>query len=387
MSSILSGQTIEYTFDGCSLEDETTLLTPITPALPEDCRCGVQGDGIYMDGNDLYYEFDQAFKDFFEEESFTLRFYFLPQSEIGEQALFSVMKDCSLDSMLAVQYIPQTNEVELIISKKLGDSWTPRGKLVQNQCWHEVAVTKSNSVYAFYVDNVFIESFDNLIPFPVAPTSQVHVGYSPCVDINSDRVFEGIIDELTYTREILSAADLSQSSFNPDLIINSDTTLILGESVDVISGPSCASTAAWNPQAGVSDASAISPTLTPDETTLYIRELAHSGCMLRDSFTINIIDESAIDCGSLLLPNVFTPNGDNINDIYRISNLFIIDELQSFEIFDRWGESIFFTTQRDEGWTGLISGSPAMIGMYVYKISYTCQGSEQNAVGSFSLMR
>jgi len=128
-TSSLSGQTIEYTFDGCSLQDETAVLSPMTPTMTEECRCGVDGDGIYTDGIDLYYEMDPSFKDFFEEETYTLRFSFLAQDITEEQALFSLMKDCSRDSMLAVQYIPQTNEVELLISNKLGDSWTTRGKM------------------------------------------------------------------------------------------------------------------------------------------------------------------------------------------------------------------------------------------------------------------
>ena len=383
----VSGQSIDYTFDACNLQDANSILSPLTPNQTEECRCGVQGDGLYCDGTDLYYEFEQAFKDFFEEPTYTLRFSFLPQKFNEEQALFSLMKDCSRDSMLSVQYLPQSDEIEILISNKLGDSWAARGKLKENQCWHEVAISKSNSLYALYVDNVFIESFDNLSPFQVSPSSRVYLGFSPCVDMDTDNVFEGIIDDFSYTRDILSAADLASIALNPDLIINNDTTIISGASVDVISGPSCATTATWSPQNGVSDISAIAPTIAPDETTLYFRELSHNGCTLRDSFIINIIEKSSIDCDRLLLPNVFTPNGDNVNDIYKISNLFIIEEMQSFEIFNRWGESVFLTSQRDEGWTGLVSGSPAQIGMYVYRVSFTCQGEQQESVGSFSLMR
>lgn len=380
-------QELSYNFNGCVLQDLNGILAPVEPTTSDLCQCGVEGDGIVTNGNDLFYEMDEAFRNLASENEYTIRFAFLPQDETRVQALFSVMKDCSRDSMIALQYIPQSQEVEILVSRILGDSWTTRGALIPDRCWHEVAITKSNSLYSFYVDNIFIESFDNLIPFPISPESRTYLGYSPCVDEGTDNVFEGIIDQFNYTTSVLSAVDLQGLSIQADQIMNNDTTIIIGQSVQVLSGPSCAPIASWNPNTGIDDPNMISPMLSPTETTDYLRELTHNGCTATDSIRINVIDESTIDCADLILPNVFTPNGDNVNDIYNISNLFIIEELNSFEIFDRWGESVYFTSNKGEGWDGMFSGNPALLGMYVYRVSYTCQSSEQEVVGSFSLMR
>ncbi len=383
----LVGQDLNYNFNGCVLQDYNGLLAPISPNSTEVCGCGVEADALSMDGNNIYYEMDSAFRNLAVADEYTIRFSFLPQNETNVQALFSVMKDCSRDSMISIQYIPQEQQVEVLVGRILGDSWTARGDLIPDRCWHEVAISKSNSIYSFYVDNEFVESFDNIIPFPVAPDSKTFFGYSPCVDIGTDNVFQGLIDNFYYTTTALSSPDLTALSLQPDQILNNDTTIILGSSIQVLSGPTCGSFATWNPTDGLSVPDEISPLITPTESTLYTRELTHNGCTTIDQLTINIIEESEIECEDLLMPNVFTPNGDSINDEYEIASKFIIEEMQSFEIFDRWGESIFFTSNKDQGWNGEFNGSPAMVGMYVYKISYTCQSSEHFSVGSFSLMR
>jgi gliding motility-associated-like protein len=383
----LVSQDLNYTFDGCVLQDNGGLLAPISANTAEVCGCGVEADALSMDGADIYYEMDSAFRNLAEADEYTIRFSFLPQNDSNVQALFSIMKDCSRDSMMSIQYIPQEQQVEVLVGRILGDSWTARGDLIPDRCWHDVAISKSNSIYSFYVDNEFVESFDNILPFPISPESLTFLGYSPCVEIGTDNVFEGLIDNFIYTPTALSSPDLTALSLQPDQILNTDTTIILGSSIQVLSGPTCASFATWNPTDGLSIADEISPLITPTESTIYTRELDHNGCTAIDQLTINIIEESEIDCENLLMPNVFTPNGDSINDEYEIASKFIIEEMQSFEIFDRWGESIFFTSNKDQGWNGEFKGSPAMVGMYVYKISYTCQSSEQFSVGSFSLMR
>lgn len=68
------------------------------------------------------------------------------------------------------------------------------------------------------------------------------------------------------------------------------------------------------------------------------------------------------------LPNTFTPNGDNINDIFTGKGTEIIE----FEmiIFDRWGEEIFKTNDLEKGWDGTAKGGDAISqdGIYVYQI-------------------
>ena len=54
---------------------------------------------------------------------------------------------------------------------------------------------------------------------------------------------------------------------------------------------------------------------------------------------------------SLYMPNSFTPNGDGINEVFRIppGSAF---QLKEFSIFDRWGNKVFATRDITKGWDG-----------------------------------
>ncbi len=72
--------------------------------------------------------------------------------------------------------------------------------------------------------------------------------------------------------------------------------------------------------------------------------------------------------GPLFISNAFTPNGDNINDIFYP----IIQCAPNYEfwIYNRWGEELFYTTNIDEGWDGYFKGASVPLGKYIWKIKY-----------------
>ncbi len=81
-------------------------------------------------------------------------------------------------------------------------------------------------------------------------------------------------------------------------------------------------------------------------------------------------------------PNVFTPNGDDMNEVWLPS--VIGARLYDLSIFDRWGTEVFHTTDPKEGWSG--AGHPQ--GTYVFKAWVSEYGAlEQEYVGTVTLVR
>ena len=92
---------------------------------------------------------------------------------------------------------------------------------------------------------------------------------------------------------------------------------------------------------------------------------------------------------TLYIPNSFTPNGDGINDVWFIKGF---NEGRSFEleVFNRWGELMFSSTDFDASWNGLMPNSNkyAPNTTYVYVLRYeTSDGEEKETSGTFSLVR
>ena len=93
---------------------------------------------------------------------------------------------------------------------------------------------------------------------------------------------------------------------------------------------------------------------------------------------------------NLFIPNAFTPNSseDNINEEFRPYG-FGISEFQ-MNIYSRWGELIYSTTNIESGWNGQFdnSGTEVQIGVYLYYIkTKDVFGAIHKYTGEINLIR
>lgn len=90
---------------------------------------------------------------------------------------------------------------------------------------------------------------------------------------------------------------------------------------------------------------------------------ASSACEMIDSLSITVLESS------LEVPNVFTPNGDGINDEFRV----VYKSLSSYSclVFNRWGRKVFSSSDPGRGWDGRINGKMAAPGAYYYIVQAT----------------
>ena len=87
------------------------------------------------------------------------------------------------------------------------------------------------------------------------------------------------------------------------------------------------------------------------------------GCSDDTTFIVPVVDNFA-----LYIPNSFTPNNDNVNDVFQP----IATDVAYYrlEIYDRQGNLFFMTEDTDTPWDGTINGKPAPSGVYVWTIQY-----------------
>ncbi len=113
-----------------------------------------------------------------------------------------------------------------------------------------------------------------------------------------------------------------------------------------------------------------------------VKIIASNAALCSDSSTLSItISES-----SLLVPNVFTPNGDGQNDEFRVAYKSII----SFEawVYNRWGRKVFYWNDPQKGWDGNINGKKAVPGPYFYVMKATgSDGVKYLKKGDINLLR
>ncbi|MGM0480062.1 MAG: choice-of-anchor L domain-containing protein [Bacteroidota bacterium] len=107
------------------------------------------------------------------------------------------------------------------------------------------------------------------------------------------------------------------------------------------------------------------------------------GCTDTTRRAIEILDEFYI-----YVPNSFTPDGNRYNNYFEVSTINVVDF--SIEIFNRWGELIFTSTDPDFKWDGTHNGQLVPDGTYVWKIKYSSVNSpyeDQMMTGHVTVLR
>jgi gliding motility-associated-like protein len=170
---------------------------------------------------------------------------------------------------------------------------------------------------------------------------------------------------------------------NPNLLVDDPTAVFINQSVG-------AQTFDWNFGDG-STSTSVNPIHDfEDIGEYYVTMYATNefGCVDSANFTITINEELVF-----YVPNSFTPNGDGTNEEFLPVINDVIDESTfKFQIFNRWGELLFESQNKDYGWDGtygLTTGIKCQDGSYTWKIYFKLKKEESYRVyaGHVNLLR
>lgn len=163
---------------------------------------------------------------------------------------------------------------------------------------------------------------------------------------------------------VIEEPPLLSVDLGPDLIIQKGDSVFLNPLISFIPDSFYWIT---NPEITLTGLSGqiISPPVDMNVNLIVFDEV---GCRYTDSLKITVNKKS-----SVYIPNVFSPNGDNINDIFKPFVNEEFSKILSLNIFDRWGAIIFEQNDRmpDDpglGWDGRFNGHGAPTGVFIYRL-------------------
>jgi gliding motility-associated-like protein len=167
-------------------------------------------------------------------------------------------------------------------------------------------------------------------------------------------------------------SDTLNVSEPPQLTVDLGTTIeaSLGDSVllkATISVPLSAIHAVfWNPALDTANAGTLAQHLLPFDTKqIAVRVTDTSGCVANARVLIVVSKIREV-----YIPNIFHP-GSSLNDVLTVYGGKDVAEVESFQVYDRWGNQIFEALhlspgETAKGWNGKYKGEDAPTGVYVY---------------------
>lgn len=118
------------------------------------------------------------------------------------------------------------------------------------------------------------------------------------------------------------------------------------------------------------------------------------------SYDLNL--ESSIGCDSLVnlqlstfdvyIPNIFSPNQDGINDVFKVENKDEFVKIQSLKIYNRWGELMYNINKNNADtnveWDGHFKGNPVLPGVYSYIMRVSIENKDEKELfGNVTVVR
>lgn len=169
---------------------------------------------------------------------------------------------------------------------------------------------------------------------------------------------------------------LPQVDAGADVIIDGGDATTLHGTI-----PADASDFIWTPDLYLSSDNSISPVATPKADQTYtLTVTGTAGCMNSDTVLVKVYND-------IKIPNIFTPNGDGINDTWDIKGLQYYNRA-TLNIFNRWGQLVYHVSGGyGNAWNGTsANGSLLPAGIYYYVLEPNANGYGKLS-GSVTIVR
>ncbi|MEM6395779.1 MAG: gliding motility-associated C-terminal domain-containing protein [Bacteroidota bacterium] len=162
-----------------------------------------------------------------------------------------------------------------------------------------------------------------------------------------------------------------------ELLVNLSLTtdpedIVSGDELSVVAnifGGNLLDTLIWSPDTmTISEQGRIATFIARETTRVGLRVIDELGCVATGDLLIIVKENRPI-----YIPTGFSANGDNTNDRFLIySDFGSVEEIESFRIYDRWGEEVFTNfnfkpNDPAEGWDGMHRGQALNPGVFVYQ--------------------
>ena len=385
-----------YPFDS-TLADLTgnTANNGIPNGAPGIQACGPVGNALVLNSGQDQITFLGQVNDEFDTEDFTVSFYFKSKGSGTQYLVSKRSEDCdNPDNVFFIRYAPLSNDrgnINVVMRENAENAVSIIHTVNNEACWQHLVLVREKNKVSLYVNGEFVQEAGTDERVDIFNAGNLVLGGSDCKDQSRERNFDGFIDDLRVYNRALDEADIEGLYFPPDQIATPDTIIFLGNSVQVELSKTCATQYSWSPGEDLDFVDVPDPVITPQAGGTFVYKIAFNDnlnvCVAKDSIVVRVINPGDLDCTNVFLPKAFTPNDDGLNDEFGISNPFAVQELISFEIFDRWGNRIFFTEDPFGRWDGNHRGVEVNPGIMLYRIQFRCNGEEQLKVGNFAIVK
>lgn len=345
-------------------------------------------------------------------------------------AFFTDAKGCSATDSVKVSVVDfvtlragndtticKTDQITLsLISDGLNFSWTPSVSLDDSTLKQPVATPLTTTTYQVIGTIGKCKKQDNIkitvVPYPNAYAGRdtsICIGnnaflkgsggsiysWSPIVFLNNPNIPDPVSVNPQYSIDyVLTVLDTigCPKPVSDTVVVKvanimadagpRDTAIVFGQPLQLNATGSEAFY--WTPEKWLSNSQISNPIAYPEDNIQYVVHVSDSiGCADTDTIDVKLFKVDP----DIFVPTAFTPNGDGLNDIFKPIPIGI-KSFNAFRIYNRWGQLLYSSTVKDEGWDGKFKGAAQPTGTFIwYAEGVDYQDKKINKKGYVVLIR
>jgi gliding motility-associated-like protein len=241
-------------------------------------------------------------------------------------------------------------------------------------------------VYQWFVNGVIQSETSEIFRYSPVQDDQVHA----VLTVGETCVNSPSVSSADVTVEVITGPEVGVS------LSSNAADICQGESVTFVADPLNEGTSPeyrWLVNGLLSSSGSSTFNYIPLDGDLVSVELMSSAvCPTNNPAVADEIVELS-PCGFVLrMPTAFTPNNDLLNDFFKPYLGEILPSKYLLQIYNRWGEIVFETSDPEKGWDGTRNGEPVQRGIFVYKVTFEVPEFITNSLespfsGTFMLIR
>jgi len=195
--------------------------------------------------------------------------------------------------------------------------------------------------------------------------------WTPSTGLSNDTIPNPVAkpqDSTIYKVVVTNAEGCQDSAFlpidvykPPDVSAGNDKIILAGDTA-VLDGSAKGTAISyyWSPPTYISNVNALKPKVYPVQDITYtLSAFSTVGCgSASDDVHVTLYKD-------LFIPNSFTPNGDGLNDKFRV-RIFDNYKILRFVIYNRWGSLVYSSINATDGWDGTYKAYEQQVGAYIY---------------------
>ena len=212
-TSLNDGLVAYYNFNECDARDlsgkgsDGKLFGNVT------CWCGIEDDGLLLDGVDDYLEFHGIINRYFTTSDFTLSFFIrTDQYSLFDQSLFSKREGCGEDHVLDFFLNRNKRLVDMKVQENEYKGYRDISPSIEEGGWYHITLVREGQEAHTYVNGVLQKSVKRCSGVDLSNNAVLSFSNSPCLGGRNQR-FKGILDEVRVYDRPLSEEEV-QAIYN-----------------------------------------------------------------------------------------------------------------------------------------------------------------------------